>query len=844
MYYENRNDIVTIDPGEEKTFKMEDTVGDEYEGQIFTLKSIDIWNPYGDVLVWENDSPGEVRYKEDAIKLDSEIKPFQLKIIPLSALDKEAPYLTSVSVPANNEAPGWMMLTLGIDQERLGYARPDKIYVELEDTKRPKNVLKFDKDIPYKDGENGKYEINLRLDENTMASTYKIRTLTVIDENNNKRTYRMCEDGKLGVSENGETGKTGTIDSPDVIVTNDTDPGDDFDGPVLKDIKLEKFMYEDSERIYINGILKATDENGIGNVELEFINGDETSTAMRDVCNPTDNQDEYDIRFDLTFSEIPHGKQTLYKLHLYDNTPRKNESVYTYNAKTGEFQRDNEKVKAKGESQFTVHNYEIWVDKATPQKDGMKVKRCMKPGCDIEEDQRIEKTISRPTEISMRKYFMKGKDSGQPYIGSVSGADNHGIYEWNYDIEFPTGYDSPGKHTVVAKFKGDDYAGSLEKEFYVLTPIYLKDLKINKSEIKKDEEFEVTVNVDAQKTISDMKFNYTYSPKMGEDEQASLTKTNYKKVNDTTYVFTYNAKDLKKSYRGSYSFEGVTLYDAIGNVGGVDYNYMMDFNDGKVTYQLYIANVGDLKDMPGYSLYDLYDEYKITVNNLDIFNIENDDDSKEEPQPPVHNHTFKKVTVKAAPGKDGKTYEQCEECGETTNEKTISAPKTMTLSPSSYTYNGKKQTPKVKIAAKNGTTISASNYTVTYPYSKNAGRYNVVVKFKGNYIGQMSKTFDILPKTTKLSKLTAGKKKATVKWTKQTTQTSGYQLQYSLSNKFKSGNKTATISKNKTDKATIKGLKSKKKYYVRIRTYTKVKYNGKYITLYSGWSGAKSVKIR
>ena len=47
----------------------------------------------------------------------------------------------------------------------------------------------------------------------------------------------------------GEIGKTGTIDSPDVIVINDTDPVDDFDGPVLKDIKLEKFMYEDSETI-------------------------------------------------------------------------------------------------------------------------------------------------------------------------------------------------------------------------------------------------------------------------------------------------------------------------------------------------------------------------------------------------------------------------------------------------------------------------------------------------------------------------------------------------------------------------------------------------------------------
>ncbi|MFR8616242.1 MAG: fibronectin type III domain-containing protein [Anaerostipes hadrus] len=47
--------------------------------------------------------------------------------------------------------------------------------------------------------------------------------------------------------------------------------------------------------------------------------------------------------------------------------------------------------------------------------------------------------------------------------------------------------------------------------------------------------------------------------------------------------------------------------------------------------------------------------------------------------------------------------------------------------------------------------------------------------------------------------------------------------------------KTKTISKNKTTSYTIKKLKKKKTYYVRIRTYKKA--SGK--TYYSGWSSVK-----
>lgn len=93
-------------------------------------------------------------------------------------------------------------------------------------------------------------------------------------------------------------------------------------------------------------------------------------------------------------------------------------------------------------------------------------------------------------------------------------------------------------------------------------------------------------------------------------------------------------------------------------------------------------------------------------------------------------------------------------------------------------------------------------------------------------------------KTTLSSAKNVKGKKILVKW-KKNTAGNGYQVQYSTSKKFAKGNKTKTISKNKTTSVTIKGLKKKKTYYVRIRTYKKV--SGK--TYYSSWSSVKKAKI-
>ena len=168
-------------------------------------------------------------------------------------------------------------------------------------------------------------------------------------------------------------------------------------------------------------------------------------------------------------------------------------------------------------------------------------------------------------------------------------------------------------------------------------------------------------------------------------------------------------------------------------------------------------------------------------------------------------------------------------------------PTNIKLSKSSYTYNGKKITPSVTIKDKKGKTLKKDvDYKISYASGrKEVGKYKVTITFKGNYSGKKTVYFKINPKGTSVSSVTAAKRSLKVKLKKQTTKTSGYQIQYSTSKKFSSA-KTVTIKSNKTTSATLKNLKSKKTYYVRVRTYKTVK-GTKY---YSGWSSAKVKKTK
>ncbi|MBR3246176.1 MAG: hypothetical protein IKF90_26310 [Parasporobacterium sp.] len=157
-----------------------------------------------------------------------------------------------------------------------------------------------------------------------------------------------------------------------------------------------------------------------------------------------------------------------------------------------------------------------------------------------------------------------------------------------------------------------------------------------------------------------------------------------------------------------------------------------------------------------------------------------------------------------------------------------------------YTYNGKTKKP-VPVVSVSGTVLDASQYDIAYDSGrKNVGVYNVSVTLKGNYTGSGKASFKIRPQSTELVSLAAASKGFTVKWKKQATQTSGYQIQYNTNKSFSSGNKSVLVNGNANVSRKISGLQSGKTYFVRIRTFRTIGNT----RIYSTWSAAKGIRIK
>ena len=95
------------------------------------------------------------------------------------------------------------------------------------------------------------------------------------------------------------------------------------------------------------------------------------------------------------------------------------------------------------------------------------------------------------------------------------------------------------------------------------------------------------------------------------------------------------------------------------------------------------------------------------------------------------------------------------------------------------------------------------------------------------------------PNATQITSIKAVDNGFKVKWKKKSC--TGYQIQYSTSKKFaKKGTKVLKVNKAKTTSKTVKKLKAKKKYYVRVRTYKTVKKKN----YYSKWAANYSVTTK
>ena len=157
---------------------------------------------------------------------------------------------------------------------------------------------------------------------------------------------------------------------------------------------------------------------------------------------------------------------------------------------------------------------------------------------------------------------------------------------------------------------------------------------------------------------------------------------------------------------------------------------------------------------------------------------------------------------------------------------------------STKAFTGKNITQSITVKYNGKTLKKGTDYTVSYSNNKKIGTATVKIAGKGSYTGTITKTFKINPAKQEIQKLTAKSKAFFVDWAQKGSAT-GYEIQYATNSKFTRAKKV-TITNNKTDKTTVSKLSGKKKYYVRVRSYTTVK-GTKY---YGAWSASKSVTTK
>ena len=161
-------------------------------------------------------------------------------------------------------------------------------------------------------------------------------------------------------------------------------------------------------------------------------------------------------------------------------------------------------------------------------------------------------------------------------------------------------------------------------------------------------------------------------------------------------------------------------------------------------------------------------------------------------------------------------------------------------------WTGKALKPVPEVQLYGHKLIYGEDFICTYSKNKNVGEAFVEIEGIGDYCDSTASYFIIYPKGTSITGLQAGKGKLTVKWQKQdkkmsTSRITGYQVQVATNKSFTQNKKKKTVKGYKNISKTITGLKSKKTYYVRVRTY---KDAGLPVNIYSTWSPVKKVKVK
>lgn len=189
------------------------------------------------------------------------------------------------------------------------------------------------------------------------------------------------------------------------------------------------------------------------------------------------------------------------------------------------------------------------------------------------------------------------------------------------------------------------------------------------------------------------------------------------------------------------------------------------------------------------------------------------------------------------PAANSMDYKKGGTSSETTEEVKSNDISTLEISKiKNQTYTGKNRKPAITIKDGDKTLEKGKDYTVSYKNCKKVGIATATIKGKGDYTGEKTIEYKIVPKKTSLKVTKSSDKKATFKWNK-VSGAEKYEIYYSTDGgkKYK---KLTTVSGSKTSYTSTKLNFKKYDYKFKIRSYGT---SGE-TKCYSSYSSVKTVK--
>ena len=201
---------------------------------------------------------------------------------------------------------------------------------------------------------------------------------------------------------------------------------------------------------------------------------------------------------------------------------------------------------------------------------------------------------------------------------------------------------------------------------------------------------------------------------------------------------------------------------------------------------------------------------------------------------PVGHKLVEKI-VGATDNSNGHLITYCAVCGYVQSDELIYSIDRVSLEYTGAVYDGYQFSPNVSVVNTAGNELSlGTDYVYALPLGrKNVGMYTYDVCFIGNYSGMARLFFFIYPQCPVFKKIILRPGEADLIWTTVNAQCDGYEIVYSTSPDFSKNNRYIIVEGRKKSSVTIDNLKSKRRYYFRIRSYKRTNDNN---TFYSNWT--------